>query len=98
MPRAIAGVVIEAIFSMLLAPILMMTQTASVLQIAFGQDSGWKAQRRDAEGVEFIDALRFHWRHALAGTVLALLCWEATPGLARLDGARRLGPHSLRTA
>jgi membrane glycosyltransferase len=81
MPRAIAGVAIEAIFSMLLAPILMMTQTASVLQIAFGQDSGWKAQRRDAEGVEFTDALYFHWRHTLAGTLLALLCWEATPGL-----------------
>jgi membrane glycosyltransferase len=81
MPRAFAGVAIEAIFSMLLAPILMMTQTASVLQIAFGQDSGWKAQRRDAEGVEFMDALHFHWRHTLAGTLLALLCWEASPGL-----------------
>jgi membrane glycosyltransferase len=81
LPRAVAGVAIETIFSMLLAPILMMTQTASVLQILIGQDSGWKAQRRDAEGIEFTDALRFHWRHALAGVLLALVCWEASPGL-----------------
>lgn len=79
--RAIAGVVTEAVFSMLLAPILMMTQTAAVVQILLGQDSGWKAQARNVEGMQIGDALRFHWRHAVAGAALAFLCWEASPGL-----------------
>jgi membrane glycosyltransferase len=81
LPRAIAGVATETLFSMLLAPILMMTQTASVVQIALGRDSGWRVQRRDAGGIELKDAIRFHWRHTLAGAVLAVLCWEASPGL-----------------
>jgi membrane glycosyltransferase len=81
MPRAIAGVAVETVFSMLLAPILMMTQTASVIQILLGRDSGWNAQRRDSAGLDFMDALQFHWRHALSGAILAVLAWEASPGL-----------------
>lgn len=81
MPRAIAGVTTETFFSMLFAPIMMMTQTASVLQIFFGRDAGWKAQRRDGAGMEFGEALRFHWRHMLVGVVVTIVCWETSPGL-----------------
>ncbi len=81
MPRAIAGVVTETVFSMLFAPIMMMTQTASVLQIVIGFDAGWNAQRRDPGGLEMLDALRFHWTHMLVGAVVTLVCWETSPGL-----------------
>ncbi|MFA5950658.1 MAG: glucans biosynthesis glucosyltransferase MdoH [Hyphomicrobium sp.] len=81
MPRAITGVLTETIFSMLLAPIMMMTQTASVVQIFLGRDAGWKAQMRDAGGLDLLDAIRFHWRHSLTGLVVSVLVWKASPGL-----------------
>jgi membrane glycosyltransferase len=81
MPRAVAGVMTETVFSMLLAPIMMMTQTTSVVQIFLGRDAGWKAQSRDGVAFTMGDAIRFHWRHMLTGAVTAFLCWEASPGL-----------------
>jgi membrane glycosyltransferase len=80
--RAIAGVVTETIFSMLIAPILMMTQTSAVVQILSGKDSGWSSQRRDDGQLTLGDALRFHWRHMLVGTAIALVVWQTTPALA----------------
>ncbi len=65
-PRAMAAVTVETFFSMLLAPILMMTQT-SVVQIISGIDSGWKTQRRDDGSVPFQFAMRFHAWHMAAG-------------------------------
>jgi membrane glycosyltransferase len=81
MPRAIAGVATETVFSMLFAPIMMMTQTASVLQVFFGRDAGWKAQRRDGACLDIREAMRFHWRHMLVGIVVTIVCWETSPGL-----------------
>ncbi len=80
-PRAIAGVMVETVFSMLIAPIFMMTQTAAVVQIAFGRDSGWKRQRREAAALPLKDAIAHHWRHAVCGLFMAVLAWEASPGL-----------------
>lgn len=72
--RATAGVVTETVFSMLFAPILMLTQTMAACQIAAGRDSGWKAQRRDGSRMRFAEAFRFHRWHILIGLTLAALC------------------------
>ena len=80
-PRAIAGVTTETVFSMLFAPIMMMTQTSSVLQILLGRDAGWKAQRRDGAAMDLGQAVRFHWPHMLVGIVVTIVCWETSPGL-----------------
>ena len=56
-PRAFVGVFTETIFSMLVAPVLMCTQTVAVMQILGGLNSGWKAQRRDDGGIPFADAM-----------------------------------------
>jgi membrane glycosyltransferase len=80
-PRAIAGVTTETVFSMLFAPIMMMTQTASVLQILLGRDAGWKAQRREGAAMDLVQAIRFHWAHMLVGVVVTVVCWETSPGL-----------------
>ncbi len=80
-PRAVAGVIIETLFSMLLAPILMMTQTAAIVQIWLGHDSGWKAQSRGGSAISLKDALRWHWMHSALGAVVAIICWETSPGL-----------------
>lgn len=79
--RAVAGVTVETIFSMLLAPILMATQTVAVVQIVLGMDSGWKAQQRDLGGMSFRTAVDFHWRHMVLGVALTLVCWYVTPEL-----------------
>jgi membrane glycosyltransferase len=77
--RAILGVGTETVFSILLSPILMVTQTVAVFQVLVGRDSGWRPQTRDCHGMRFVDALRFHYRHMLVGAVLAFACWEASP-------------------
>ena len=79
--RAVAGVTTETVFSMLLAPIMMMTQTASVLQILAGRDAGWKAQRRDSGAIGLAEALRLHSIHMLVGVGIAYVCWSTSPGL-----------------
>lgn len=81
MPRAIAGVATETMFSMLIAPILMMTQTAAVIEILLGRDSGWRAQRRDGAAVTMREAFRFHTKHIGVGVALGLACWWASTGL-----------------
>ncbi|MCL4768182.1 MAG: glucans biosynthesis glucosyltransferase MdoH [Hyphomicrobiaceae bacterium] len=80
-PRVIAGVAVETLFSMLLAPILMLTQTTAVAQIFAGLDSGWKAQRRDEGGMTVLAAVRFHGWHMLAGLTLAVLSYLVSVSL-----------------
>ena len=77
--RAVIGVVTETVFSILIAPILMVTQTIAVFQVLLGFDSGWGAQRRDSDGFNIVDAVRCHYRHTLVGAVLAFACYEASP-------------------
>ena len=79
--RAVAAVTTETLFSLLLAPIMMFTQTVAVMQILLGRDSGWKAQRRDDGSIAFADAAVFHWKHTLLGAATAVLVWIATPNL-----------------
>ncbi len=80
--RAILAVLVETVASMLIAPILMVTQTSAVAQILMGRDAGWKPQSRDESGIPLGDSLRFHWRHVAVGAILAVLCWGTTPELA----------------
>jgi membrane glycosyltransferase len=73
------GVLVETVFSMLVAPILMLTQSTAVFQILLGRDSGWKAQRRDDGSMLIKDALKFHRWHVVIGAIAALLCWQVSP-------------------
>ena len=77
--RATLGVVFETLFSVLLSPILMVTQTVAVFQVLLGRDSGWRVQARGAAGMSLMQALSFHYRHMVVGALLAFLCWEASP-------------------
>jgi membrane glycosyltransferase len=72
--RMLAGATIEMLFSILMAPVLMMTQTGAVLEILRGKDSGWSAQRRDGGAPAIADALRFHAWHVLVGAAATITC------------------------
>ncbi|PZQ49015.1 MAG: glucans biosynthesis glucosyltransferase MdoH [Rhodovulum sulfidophilum] len=73
--RAFLGFFVENIVSALLAPVMMLTQTRSVIEILTGADSGWRAQSRDADHIPWSDLWRFHHRHMLVGVVLGVLAW-----------------------
>ena len=66
------GLVTEVILTALVAPIMMLVQSSSILQILTGRDSGWAAQARDADRVPWHLLWRFHRRHMLAGILLAV--------------------------
>jgi membrane glycosyltransferase len=70
--RTVFGVLTEVLLSALVAPIMMLVQTGSVLEIITGRDSGWSAQARDADRVPRSLLWRFHRKHILIGLLLAL--------------------------
>lgn len=77
--RAVLGVLTETIFSILISPILMVTQTVAVFQVLLGYDSGWSSQHRDSEGFTIWNAARCHYRDTLVGALLLFACYEASP-------------------
>lgn len=77
--RLIAGILFEMLFSMLFAPVLMVTQTTALVEVVAGKDSGWKAQRRDDGGIGLGQILDFHQWHVVLGLTVAALCWWVSP-------------------
>ena len=69
---------IETVIGGLIAPIAMLIQSAAVVSILAGRDSGWNTQRRDDGGVPFArDRCAATCRYTVFGLVL---------GIARLCG------------
>ena len=76
-PLALTGsVLVEILFSVLYAPVLMFAQTRLVLQVLTGGDAGWQPQRREGAGVPFGEALRLHRTDVLFGLAVAALAWH----------------------
>ncbi len=92
--RAVLGVSTETLFSILLSPILMVTQTAAVFQVLFGLDSGWRSQSRDKAGIPFMEALRYHRWHMLIGVVMAARLLRSLGAGAGVDVAGDRRSHS----
>lgn len=65
--RLLASAAAELVFSMLLAPVMMLFHSAFVATILAGRAVGWGAQPRDDRGVDWGAALARHWRHTLIG-------------------------------
>jgi len=70
--RSGVSLVTEILLSALVAPIMMLVQTSSVVQILTGRDSGWNPQARDADRVPWGLLWRFHARHMYIGILLAV--------------------------
>ena len=73
------GVLIETFFSILLAPIFMLTQTRAVAEILLGKDSGWGAQQRQGNATGPGEAFRFHRGHLLIGLLGTSICALVSP-------------------
>jgi len=79
--RVTVGVFVETIYSMLIAPIFMVTQTVASAEILAGLDSGWKPQNRNDGALSFDDAMWFARWHTLIGLIAGGIAWTVSPGL-----------------
>ena len=74
--RALQSTMAELVFSSITAPIFLMFQTRSVLQVLRGADGGWPAQTRGDGTLSFRDAwAASHWIVTSGGAVLAFAQW-----------------------
>jgi membrane glycosyltransferase len=71
--RLVAGAALETTLSMLLAPVQLMMQAGSVIDVLLGRDSGWAAQSRDEGDTCPHQAWRAHRMHVGIG-VLGTAC------------------------
>jgi membrane glycosyltransferase len=75
--QVMKGVAAEICVSAILAPILMVANTKAVLQILRGQDAGWHAQQRDADGLAFWDAFKaMRWQMVVGLLFAGALCFR----------------------
>jgi membrane glycosyltransferase len=65
--KLLASVLVEQIFSTLLAPSMMIFHTTFVLTTLIGKSVSWNAQDRGDRGITFLDALNRHKWHVLLG-------------------------------
>jgi membrane glycosyltransferase len=79
--RLIASTLLEVLMSALIAPIMMVIQTGSVMQIIFGRDTGWNPQRRDDGSIPLRDIVRRHRSHVALGFVTLIAGLLISPSL-----------------
>ena len=75
----LSGIMVQSIFSAMLAPVFMWTQTRSVFGILTGRDSGWKSQTRGERGMRMSAAAKRYRTHVVLAVVLFFACLAATP-------------------
>ena len=78
----IVSSIVEIIFTALIAPVMMVIQTGSVLQIVFGRDTGWTPQRRDDGSIPFSDIVRRHRGHMALGFLTLIVALILSTSLA----------------
>ena len=76
--RAFISMLAEIVISGLIAPVMMLIQSASVVQIVSGRDSGWNAQRRDDGSLPLGATTRRYGWHTAFGLLLALAAYEVS--------------------
>jgi membrane glycosyltransferase len=74
-----AGLIIEQLFSMMLAPSMMLFHSAFVVQTLCGRSVSWNAQERSDRGVTLREAWRRQWWHVLVGVAWGALMWALAP-------------------
>lgn len=80
--RLLASLLLETLISGLLAPVVMLTQSAGVLAIFAGRDSGWTPQRRDDGTLSLRESFRRYRGHTILGLVVGCAAWLVSPSLA----------------
>ena len=76
--RSMLGLLVETVLAGLLAPVSMLSQSASVMTILAGRDGGWQPQQREDGRVPFRDTLRQYMPHTLTGLGLGVASWAVS--------------------
>lgn len=80
--RIVAGVLLEMIFSALLAPMLMLFHAKFVVATILGSGVKWATQRRDADDrINWREAWDTHREHVALGVLWGVILWFLAPGL-----------------
>jgi membrane glycosyltransferase len=77
--KLVLSVLLETALSALIAPIMMLSQTKALFDIARGRDAGWTAQKREDGSILWSDALRHHGVHAVFGIALGVFLYWVSP-------------------
>ncbi|MEW5688452.1 MAG: glucans biosynthesis glucosyltransferase MdoH [Pseudomonadota bacterium] len=75
------SIAVETVLSALVAPVLMLMQSAGLFDVLLGRDSGWNAQQRDAGRLSRREAWRSHRGHVLIGVLGAGIAWLLDPAI-----------------
>lgn len=67
------SVLVETVLSSLFAHIMMLLQSAAVLDVFRGRDSGWKPQRRDDGSLPYFEIMQYHAAHMVLGVILTII-------------------------
>ncbi len=76
--RAFLSVLAETVISGLIAPIMMLIQSASVTAVLTGRDGGWQVQRRDGGSLPLRDVMRRYGGHTAFGLLLAFAAYQVS--------------------
>jgi membrane glycosyltransferase len=68
----VKSVALDIPLGILVAPMMMLTQSLAVVDILRGRPSGWAVQNRVSDGIAISDAARHYRWHLIAGGVMAL--------------------------
>ncbi|HSY07899.1 MAG TPA: glucans biosynthesis glucosyltransferase MdoH [Steroidobacteraceae bacterium] len=75
----IPSLFVEQIFSMLLAPVMMVFHSIFVVRTLCGKSVTWDAQPRSDRGLPYGEALRRHAPHLVLGLVWGAVIYECAP-------------------
>jgi membrane glycosyltransferase len=81
MVRVFLGIILETIVGGLIAPVTMLSQSAAVVAILIGRDSGWRPQRRDDGGIPFREIVHGYWATTVFGLLLGVASYLVAPPL-----------------
>ncbi|MCW4149208.1 glucans biosynthesis glucosyltransferase MdoH [Halomonas sp. 18H] len=78
--RLLASALLEALFAILIAPLMMVFHSRFVVEVLCGRTVAWNAQPREGRALPWRDAIRYTWPGTLVGTIWAGVTWWYTPG------------------
>ena len=79
--RLLGGTLTDAVFSLLIGPLIMIAQVRFEAGLVFGQRITWDAQRREGKRVSVGEAWRGLWPQMLFGGLLTCLLAAFAPGV-----------------
>jgi len=79
--RLASGIVLESIFSTLLAPIMMLSHSWFVLSVLIGRGTGWGGQQRAGYGIALGAAARAFAPHTIIAILAGTAAWRYNPGV-----------------